>query len=92
MATSGGAGGVAGDAVTKAHRLLYHSTLGLTVIKKKKKKKKNKDAVTAVAICRHTLACGNRLRALVVATGYEPFVASPSVCDDAWQAIFSFTE
>jgi len=28
--------------VFKAHRLLYHSTLGLRLIKKKKKKKKKK--------------------------------------------------
>ena len=30
--------------LAKAHRLLYHSTLGSRVIKKKKKKKKKKDA------------------------------------------------
>jgi len=31
-----------GGLVFKAHRLLYHSTLGLRVIQKKKKKKKKK--------------------------------------------------
>jgi len=30
--------GVRGGLVVKAHRLLYHSTLGLRLIKKKKKK------------------------------------------------------
>jgi len=30
-----------GGLVFKAHRLVYHSTLGSRVIKKKKKKKKN---------------------------------------------------
>ena len=36
-----GGGAVRGGLVFKAHRLLYHSTLGLRVIKKKKKKKVN---------------------------------------------------
>jgi len=31
-----------GGLVVKAHRLVYHSNLGLRVIKKKKKKKKKK--------------------------------------------------
>jgi len=36
--------------VFKAHRLLYHSTLGLRVIKKKKKKKKKKIATVEVLL------------------------------------------
>jgi len=43
--------------VVKAHRLSYHSTLGLRVIKKKKKKKKEKKKKLADVALRSTEFC-----------------------------------
>ena len=43
--------------VFKAHRLLYHSTLGLRITKKKKKKKKKTSGMVHELICTSRTSC-----------------------------------
>jgi len=45
-----------GGLVFKAHRLVYHSTLGLRVIKKKKK---TRETGRDLAFCGHTILADN---------------------------------
>ena len=47
-----------GGLVLKAHRLLYHSTLGLRVVTKKKRKKKRKKGRGAVPRIDETVSWG----------------------------------
>ena len=49
----------AAGVVFEAHRLVYHSTLGLRVIKKKKKKASSKHHSSSTAACFYSLTITN---------------------------------
>jgi len=57
-----------GGLVCKAHRLLYHSTLGLSVIQKKKKKFTEMGGLAAKVLPLHLLlpGCGFRISGLLL--------------------------